>query len=103
MVACGNGKLVPPGAVLTNDLSGVLEDRLERWITEQILREARIEERVAAALGRIALPMPEDLRAVVEHALAGQPAASWRAVIGQVADQLLATRGCAGASPESRA
>jgi hypothetical protein len=52
-------------------------------IAEQILREARLEERVAAALGRINLPLPEDLHAVVDNALTKQPAASWRAAIGR--------------------
>jgi hypothetical protein len=93
MAAFGNGKLVPPAAVLTNDLSGALEHRLHRQITEQILREARIEEQVAATLSQIDLPLPQDLRAVVGHALAEQPAASWRAAIAQVADQLLAVHG----------
>ena len=88
-------------AVLTDDLSETLEHRLHRQITEQILREARIEERVAAALREIDLPLPEDLRAVVRPALADQPAASWRAAVERVADRLLATQGCAGASPES--
>jgi hypothetical protein len=103
MAAFGNGKLVPPARVLTSDLSETLEHRLHQQITEQILREARIKERVAAALDQIALPMPEDLRALVDHALAGQAAASWRVAIARVADQLLAARGSAGASPESRA
>jgi hypothetical protein len=40
--------------------------------------------------------------AVVNHALADEPAAFWRAAIARVADQLLAVRGCAGASSESR-
>jgi hypothetical protein len=90
MAAFGNGKLVPPRAVLMNDLSDALEHRLHRQITEQILRAARIEERVAAALQEIALPPPDDLRAVVDHALADHPAASWRAAIERVADRLLA-------------
>jgi hypothetical protein len=72
-----------------SDLSDTLEHRLHRQITEQILRETRIEEQVAAALQKIDLPPPEDLRAVVDHALADQPAAFWRAAIAQVADQLL--------------
>jgi hypothetical protein len=101
MAAFGNGKLVPPARVLTADLSDRLEHRLHQQITEQILREARIEQRVAAALGAIGLPLPEDLCEVVEHSLAGEPAASWRAAVAQVADRLLAARGCADAPPES--
>ena len=61
MAAFGNGKLVPPARVLTNDLSETLEGRLHRQITERILREARIEEKVAAALQTMDLPLPEEL------------------------------------------
>jgi hypothetical protein len=96
MATFANGKLVPPAAVLSSSLSDTLEHRLHRQITEEILREAGIEERVAAALNHIDLPLPEDLHAVVDHALAEQPPASWRAAIAQVADRLLAARGCEG-------
>jgi hypothetical protein len=89
MAAFGNGKLVPPAPILTEGLSGVLEDRLHRQITEQILREARIDEKVAAALQRINLPMPENLRGAIGGALLDQPEASWRTAIERVADQLL--------------
>jgi hypothetical protein len=62
-------------------------------ITEQILREARIDERVAAALQEISLPLPDGLRTAVDNALTDQPAASWRAAIARIADQLLAAQG----------
>jgi hypothetical protein len=101
MAAFGNGKLVPPAGVLRDELSDTLEGRLHRQITEQILREARIEERVVAALGRIDLPLPEDLHATLGETLLDQPAASWRAAIERIADQLLAARDYADASPES--
>jgi hypothetical protein len=101
MAAFGNGKLVPPAGVLTNDLSETLEERLHHQITEQILREARIEEKVAAALRQIPLPLPEELREAIGSALSDEPAASWRAAIECVADQLLASEDCAGASSES--
>ena len=91
MAAFGNGKLVPPAAVLTNDLNDTLEHRLHREITEQILREARIDEKVAAALQQIVLPTVEDLLVTVDQALADKPAASWRAAIEQIADEVLAT------------
>ena len=93
MAVFGNGKLVPPARVLTNDLSETLEGRLHRQITEQILREARIEERVAAALQKMDLPVQEELCTVVEAALVDQPAASWRHAIERLADQLLASQG----------
>lgn len=101
MAAFGNGKLTPPARVMTKDLSSVLEARLEQQITERILREARIEEKVAAALQEMELPMADDLRIAVERALADQPAASWRAAIERVADHLLGPRDDVGAPPES--
>jgi hypothetical protein len=97
MAAFGNGKLVPPTAVLTDSLSETVGARLHRQITEQILREAGIEERVDAALQKLDLPLPEKLSAVVQAALADQPAASWRAAVEQVASQLLAAQDQAGA------
>ena len=103
MAAFGNGKLVPPARVLTNDLSETLEGRLHRQITEQILREARIEEKAAAALRQISMPPPEELRRVVDLALADRPAASWRAAIERIADQLVTSQDDADAAPESGA
>jgi hypothetical protein len=102
MAAFGKGKLVPPPAVLIEDLSATLKHRLHRQITDQILREAAIERRVAAALADIGLPAPEDLREVVQHALAEEPNASWRAAVAQMADRLLAAPGCAGAALGSK-
>ena len=72
--------------------SAVIEHRLEQQITEQILREAQIEEKVAAARQRIDLPMPEELHTTIGAALLDQPAASWRAAIERIADQLLAVQ-----------
>ena len=89
MAAFGNGKLVPPRAVLATDLSGTLKTHLHGQITEQILREARIEERVAAALQAIAVPPPAELHQAVERALLDQPEACWRTAIAQIADQLV--------------
>jgi hypothetical protein len=103
MAAFGNGKLVPPARVLTDDLSETIEERLHRQLTEQILREARIEERVAAALQEISLPMPEHLHALVDHDLADRPAVSWRTAIELIADKLLAAQDHAGAAPENGA
>ena len=101
MAAFGNGKLVPPAKVLTDNLSETLEARLHRQITEQILRDARIEERVAAALQKIDLPPPEHLHAAVDHALAGEPAVSWRAAIERLAGEVLAGKERGDTSPES--
>jgi hypothetical protein len=101
MSAFGNGKLVPPASVLTRDLSETLEGRLHLQITEQILREARIEEKVAAALQEMDLPVPEELCNLVQGALADQPAASWRNAIKRVADKVLAAKAFAGPLPES--
>jgi DNA topoisomerase 6 subunit A-like protein len=89
MAAFGNGKLVPPAAVLMEGLNDLLDDRLRQQITQEILREARIEERVAAALRRIALPAAEDLHRELGRALVDRPEASWRAALERTAAHLL--------------
>ena len=89
MAVFGNGKLVPPGRVLVTDLSGVLESRLHQRITEEVLCEAGIEERVAATLRRIALSAAEDLRSEFCHALVDQLEVSWRAALERTAARLL--------------
>ena len=101
MAAFGNGKLVPPARVLTEDLSSTLEIRLHRQITDRILREAGIDEKVAAAVQAIDLPLPAELHRTVGDALLDQPEASWRAAIERLADQLMASRD--NASTESGA
>jgi hypothetical protein len=104
MAAFGNGKLVPPARVLTDALSETLEGRLHHQITEQILREARIEEKVAAELKRLDLPIPEELHAAIGGTLLGEPEASWRIAIELIADQLLlATQRCGGGLQEHSA
>ena len=101
MAAFGNGKLVPPARVLTNDLSETLENRLHRQITEQILREAqdRGEGRCGAA-GDGPARAGGAVQPVVQLLSLDQPAASWRAAIERVADQLLASQDYADPSPE---
>jgi hypothetical protein len=102
MAAFGNGKLVPPARVLTEDLSGTIEIRLHRQITDRILREAGIEEKVAAALQAIHLPVPAELHRTIGDALLDQPEASWRAAIERLANQLVTSQDDADAAPESR-
>jgi hypothetical protein len=103
MAALGNGKLVSPAAVLEDGLSETLEHRLHRQITEQILCDTRIETRVAAVLGGIDVPRPEDVHVAIGGALLDHPAASCRAAIERVADRLLEAQDHAGAAPEAGA
>ena len=102
MAAFGNGKLVPPAGVLTEDLSETLEDRLHRQITEQILREARIEEKVAAALqadrpARAGGAAQPSVQRCSRRPACGVVACRHRAGRGPAAR----SAGDAGASPES--
>ena len=91
MAAFGNGKLVPQGAVLTTDLSDTLEHRLNRRITKQLLREAGIDTRVAAALQEIALP-PATC-AQQSTTLCTSSCSVLATTIAWIADQLLAADG----------
>ena len=55
--------------------------RLRKEITEEILREANLDERVAAALTAADLPGGEKLREQIEEAFEDEPAQSWRNVL----------------------
>ena len=93
MAAFGNGKLVPPARVLTDDLSEHARGPAAPADHRADPARGRIEEKVAAALQKMDLPVPEELCTVVEAALVDQPAASWRHAIERLADQLLASQG----------
>jgi len=87
------GKVIPPRAVLAEQLAQEVEKSLRERITAEVLREGRIEERVAAAV-REARPAVKaaasGLPAEVAQALVEEPTTSWTAPVklraGQLAD-----------------
>ena len=49
----GDGKLIPPADVLEEELAEQIERKVRADITERILREARIDDQVAAAIAAV--------------------------------------------------
>ena len=88
MDAHGAIKLIPPLDVLTAELETQLESRVRDAITERILREARVEDQITAALAAIARPDAAELQAGIEDLFERQPEAEWRDQIETVADAI---------------
>jgi hypothetical protein len=72
--------------VLAGHYQGALREALRAAITERILREARLEEQVEAALTRYPLDGAA-LAGDVTGALRDNPATHWRAVLDERAAQ----------------
>ena len=56
MAEHGGGKVIPPGPVIAATLMRNVAGRVENSIKERILKEARIEEQVAAAMRKVTAP-----------------------------------------------
>jgi hypothetical protein len=64
--AHGAGKLVPPDEIIVGEVDERLEAELRKRLTERVLREARIDDQVAAARAGIMLPHKHLTRAAIE-------------------------------------
>jgi hypothetical protein len=78
-------KLVPPDDVLTAEFKRNIESKLREAIVERILREANVEEQVAAAIAAIEVPDAAALVAGVEKMFERTPDAEWRNHIEEAA------------------
>ena len=87
MEAFGCGKLIPPAAVLEEDLAARVEKKVRAEITERILREAGLDFQVAAAMAALELPDGEELARGIAQLFEDQPDAEWRAHIEAVAEE----------------
>ena len=81
--AHGAGKLVPPDEVIAGEVEEHLEAELRKRITERVLREARIDDQVAAARAGITLPHKHLTRAAIDKWLAKNRLESWRDCIDE--------------------
>ena len=87
MEAFGCGKLIPPAEVLEGDLAARAEKKVRAEITERILREARLDFQVAAAMAALELPDGEELARGIARLFKDRPDAEWRAHIEAVAEE----------------
>jgi hypothetical protein len=70
--------LVPPADVLEAELSQRIEAKVRASITERILREARLEDQVAAAIAAIKKPTGAALAEGVKQLFEREPDREWR-------------------------
>ena len=82
------GKLVPPDDVLIAELESRLDAKVRADVTARILREARAEDQIAAALDAIARPDVAALKAGIEALSETEPEAEWRAHLESAANDL---------------
>jgi hypothetical protein len=68
-----------------------LAAKVSAAVTERILREARVDEQIAAALATIASPDAAALAAGIQQLFADDPQAEWRDLIETVAIELSGT------------
>ena len=78
MAEHGDGKLIPPEAVLEQEMADRIERKLRADITERILREADVDGQVAAAFARITLPDGETLAQGTVAMFEQNPEFEWR-------------------------
>jgi hypothetical protein len=81
-------KLIPPAAVLDAELNKRIETRIRAAVTEQILRDAGLEERVAAAVAAVAKPDATALQNGIRQLFEQQPDAEWRDHVTAIAEEL---------------
>jgi hypothetical protein len=91
MDAHGVGKLIPPHDVLAAEFAARLEAKVRAAVTERILREARAEDQIAAALAAIDRPDAADLKNGIEDLFADEPEAESRDHIEVKANELSRT------------
>jgi len=80
-------KLIPPAAVLDAELNQRIETNIRAALTEQILREARLDERVATAVAAVAKPDANALEDGISQLFEQRPDAQWRDHITAIAEE----------------
>jgi hypothetical protein len=85
MAQYGSGKLIPPAAVLEAKLAKSIENKVRADLTEQILRDAGFESRVAAAIATIKTPKAATLKKDIGLMYKREQDCEWRDHIEAVA------------------
>jgi hypothetical protein len=81
----GAGKLIPPHAVISEELERQIEAKVRTEITERILREAGFEQQVAAAIAAIKVPSIADVSKRIAAKAKSEPEHVWRHHVDQIA------------------
>jgi hypothetical protein len=85
MAAHGKGKLIPPTDVLEADLAKRIEAKVRASHTERILREAGLDQQVAATIAKIKKPKATVLATDIKRLFKREPDREWRDHIEAVA------------------
>ena len=85
MAEHGDGKLIPPGEVLEEELAVQIERKVRADLTERILREAGLDDQVAAVIAAIKVPDEAVLAGEIAQLFEHEPDTEWRAHIEAVA------------------
>ena len=85
MAEFGSGKLIPPADVLEQELEDQIESDVRSEVTERILREANLDDQVAAVIAAITTPDGAKLAEDIAELFKRQPDAEWREHIEEVA------------------
>jgi hypothetical protein len=93
MAERGDGKLIPPDDVITAELDALLETKVRAAVVERILREAELEERVAAERAAIEQPTAADLISGIHELFECNPEREWRHHIEVIANDLSSDAG----------
>jgi hypothetical protein len=89
MAEFGSGKLIPPTHVLEQELAERIESKIRAEITERILREANLDDQVAAAVAKIKMPDGARLAWDAARLFKQQSDREWRDHIGAVVSILV--------------
>jgi hypothetical protein len=81
-----HGKLIPPPEVLEADLAERIEKKTRTAIIDRVLREAKVDKLVKAAVATIKKPSAVALTKGIKALFKAEPDAEWRAHIETVAD-----------------
>jgi hypothetical protein len=85
MAAHGVGKLVPPGGVIAAELEQCLEAKVRSAVTERVLREAKVNDKIKAVLSAIERPSGVALVKGVKGLFGRKPEQEWRDYVEAVA------------------
>lgn len=81
MTEFGCGKLIPPPEVLEQELADRIKSKVRKAITERILREAKLDDQVAAAIASIKTPDDAGLARDIKRLFEQQSDREWRDAI----------------------
>jgi hypothetical protein len=85
-MAAHDGKLIPPDDVVAAELAKRIKSKVREALTERVLREAGIEDQIAAAMARLTTPSPAELAKGIEQLFKSEPAREWRDHIEEIAE-----------------